>query len=111
LELTAAHGALLRRRERCGARIYADIRVGNHSFDNVIDGGLGIDAEDLESADWVDAPDDLDLLALQIALWKITQIKFDEAVEDYLDHRKAMSSESLCDEFAELTMELYGRHR
>ncbi|MEZ4450026.1 MAG: TldD/PmbA family protein [Nannocystaceae bacterium] len=111
LELSAAHGALLRRRERCGARVYADIRVGNHQFDNVIDGGLGIDAEDLESADWIDAPDDLDLLGLQIALWKLTQIKFDEALEDYLDHRKAMVSEYLRDEVGALTMERLGRHR
>ena len=111
LDLRAAHGALVRGRERTQGRLYADIRVGNHQFDNVIDGGLGDDADDLESSDWVDAPDDLDLLALQVALWKLTQIKFDEALEDYMDHRKAMVSEYLRDEVGALTVEKPHKHR
>ncbi|MCA9637731.1 MAG: TldD/PmbA family protein, partial [Myxococcales bacterium] len=81
------------------------------SFDNVMDGGLGDDAAELESAEWVDAPDDLDLLGLQIALWKLTQIKFDEALEDYWDHKKAMVSEYLRDEVGALTVEKPLSHR
>ena len=111
LDLRAAHGALVRARERTGGRLYADIRVGNHQFDNVMDGGLGDDAEELESSEWVDAPDDLDLLAIQVALWKLTQIKFDEALEDYMDHRKAMVSEYLRDEVGALTVERACKHR
>ncbi|MCA9638891.1 MAG: LysM peptidoglycan-binding domain-containing protein, partial [Myxococcales bacterium] len=93
--LCAAYGALLRDRERVRGRIYCDIRVGNHQFDNLIDGGLDERAEDRESADWSEAPDDLEPQALQISLWKLTQAKFDEALEDYWDHRKAMVSEHL----------------
>ena len=61
-------------------------------------GGLGDGAEERESSDWIDAPDDLNLQALQIALWKLTQLKFDEALEDYYDHKKANLSEFLRDD-------------
>lgn len=105
LRLRAAHGALLRSRESTHATVYADVRVGSHKFDNVIDGGLGDRAEDRESTDWLDAPDDLNLQALQIALWKLTQIKFDEALEDYYEHRKATVSEFLRDEVSAFTRE------
>lgn len=111
LRLRAAHGALLRSREQTQAHLYADVRVGSHKFDNVIDGGLGERAEDRESTDWIDAPDDLNLQALQIALWKLTQIKFDEALEDYYDHKKATLSEYLRDEVSALTRERAVVHR
>lgn len=111
LRLRAAHGALLKSREQTQAHIYADVRVGSHKFDNVIDGGLGDGAEDRESTDWIDAPDDLNLQALQIALWKLTQIKFDEALEDYYDHKKATLSEYLRDEVSALTRERPTIHR
>lgn len=111
LRLRAAHGALLRSREQTQAHLYADVRVGSHKFDNVMDGGLGERAEDRESTDWIDAPDDLNLQALQIALWKLTQIKFDEALEDYYDHKKATLSEYLRDEVSALTRERPVVHR
>jgi hypothetical protein len=81
------------------------VRVGDHGFDNVMDGGLSVDAEERESADWLLAPDDLDPAALRVALWKLTEIKLDEACEDYYDHQKAMVSEYLRDETAAFTRE------
>lgn len=105
LRLRAAHGALLRSREATQATIWTDVRVGSHKFDNVIDGGLDDPSDDRESSDWIDAPDDLNPQALQIALWKLTQIKFDEALEDYYEHRKAMVSEYLRDEVGAFTRE------
>jgi predicted Zn-dependent protease len=105
LELRAAYGALLRSRERRRARVYADVRVGNHRFDNVIDGGLGTRADERESAEWLDAPDDLDPTALQVGLWKLTQIKYDEALQDYYDHKKALVTEYLRDEVEAFTRE------
>lgn len=103
--LRAAHGSLLRDRNRCASRVYADVRVGNHRFDNVYDGGLETNAAERESADWLDAPDDLDPAALRYALWKLSQIKFDEAIEDYYDHRKAEVSEYLRDEVESFSRE------
>ncbi len=111
LRLRAAYGSLLLAREECRARIYCEVRVGDHRFDNVVDAGLTVAAEDRESADWVDAPDDLDPMALRVALWKLGQIKFDEALEDYYDHKKAQVSEYLRDEGDALTRESALEHR
>ena len=98
LRIRASYGSLNRSREATSASVYVDCRVGSHKFDNVVDGGLDVRAEERESADWIDAPDDLNLAALQVTLWKASQIKFDEALQDYYDHRKALVSEYLRDE-------------
>lgn len=111
LRLRAAYGSLLRSREDRRARLYCEVRVGDHHFDNVVDAGLAVQADERESADWTDAPDDLDPMALQVALWKLGQIKFDEALEDYYDHKKAMVSEVLRDEVDALTREPPLTHR
>ncbi len=105
LRLRAAYGSLVRVRPRKRSAIYCEVRVGDHRFDNVVDAGLDVDAEERESADWVVAPDDLDPGALQIALWKLGQIKFDEALTDYYDHKKALVSEYLRDEVDAFTHE------
>lgn len=98
VRLRAMYGSLSRSRETTHSTVHCDLRVGSHRFDNVLDAGLDLHAEDRESADWVDAPDDLNLAALQVGLWKLSQIKYDEALADYYDHKKAMVSEYLRDE-------------
>ena len=110
LLLEAAYGSLLRKRDREQGTLQVDVRVGSYEFDNVIDGGLHGEEGERESADWSIAPDDLDPVALRCALWKLTQLKFDEALEDYYDHRKAMVSEYLRDEVASFTREPGCRH-
>ena len=55
LRIRAAYGSLVRSRETTSAQTFADIRVGSHKFDNVIDGGLDTRADERESADWIDA--------------------------------------------------------
>jgi TldD protein len=110
LLLEAAYGSLLRRRNREQGTLSVDVRVGSHEFDNVLDGGLDGDAHERESAEWMIAPDDLDPMALRCALWKLTQIRFDEALEDYYDHRKALVSEFLRDEVQSFTREHPVRH-
>ncbi len=93
LHIRAAHGSLLRARERTAGQLYTECRVGSHRFDNAIDGGLDQRAEERESADWVDAPDDLNLQALQVCLWRLSQLKYEEALEDYYEHKKSLVSE------------------
>ncbi|PRP91963.1 protease TldD [Enhygromyxa salina] len=110
LLIEAAHGSLLRRRDKLRGRLEVEVRVGSHEFDNVFDGGLDGDQSERESADWLLAPDDLEPMALRCALWKLTQMKFDEALEDYYDHRKAMVAEYLRDEVASFTREQATRH-
>jgi len=98
LRVRAAYGSLLRSRESTSASVFTDCRVGSHKFDNEMDGGLDVRADERESADWTEAPDDLNLAALQVTLWKLSQLKYDEALQDYYDHRKALVSEYLRDE-------------
>jgi predicted Zn-dependent protease len=98
LRLRGAYGALTRDRHARRNRIFVDVRVGDAKFDNVYDGGLNTEATERESADWVEAADHLDPDVLRVAFWKMSEIKFDEAVEDYYDHQKAAVSEYLRDE-------------
>ncbi len=105
LLLRASHGSLSRERERVRNDLHVDLRIGSHEFDNVMDGGLDGDAAERESADWLQAPDDLDPIELRCALWKLTQMKFDEAIEDYYDHRKTLVAEYLRDEVESFTRE------
>lgn len=93
--LTAAHGAILKKRRSVSPQLYVEVRVGDRQFDNVLDGGLDDRADERESADWTDAPDDLDPTALRVALWKLSQIKFDEALQDYYERKKSLVSEFL----------------
>jgi TldD protein len=111
LRLRAAYGSLTRARETTSATLYADVRVGSHAFDNVLDAGLDQRADERESADWIEAPDDLDLAALQVGLWKLGQLRFDEALQDYYDHKKARVSEYLRDEVEAFTYETPIVHR
>lgn len=105
LRIRAAYGSLLRSRASTGAHLHCECRVGSHRFDNVADGGLDAALEERESSDWTEAPDDLNLAALQVALWKLSQIKYDEALADYYDHRKSLVSEYLRDEVDAFTEE------
>ena len=108
--LEAAYGSLVRRLDRERGMLSVDLRVGSHDFDNVLDGGLGEEESERESADWLAAPDDLDPMALRCALWKLTQVKFDEALEDYYEHRKVTVTEYLRDEVSSFTREPALRH-
>lgn len=111
LRLRAMYGSLTRCRESTQSSMYCDLRVGSRKFDNLLDAGLDNRAEDRESADWIDAPDDLNLAALQVGLWKLSQVKYDEALADYYDHKKAMVAEYLRDEVDAFTKEKPLDHR
>jgi predicted Zn-dependent protease len=103
---------MTRRRHARRNRVFAQVRVGSPRFDNVMDGGLGDEEEEeLESFDWIDAPDELSAEALQMALWKLTQLRFDEAQEAYLDHKKARVSEYLRDEVDSFSKQRCVQHR
>lgn len=111
LRIRAAYGSLLRSRHSTNANLFVDCRVGNYKFDNEMDGGLDIRADERESSDWTEAPDDLNLAALQVSLWKLSQMKYDEALADYYDHRKALVSEYLRDEADAFSREVRLIHR
>jgi predicted Zn-dependent protease len=70
--------------------VYCDIRVGNHRYDQVGDGGLYDNDEDLESQNFVKVPvDDRVYEGLIIALWRLSESKFREALVDYNQRESA----------------------
>jgi TldD protein len=78
------------------ASLYCDVRVGSRRVDQVVDGGLrGKNPEDRESYQWLVGPQDLDPDALRYAFWRLTQIRYAEALQDYYDKQKVLVEHDL----------------
>ena len=94
----SSNGSVYRRRSDHTRNIYNDIRVGSYRYDQVTHGGLLDNDDELESTSFIKAPiDDRDHYGLRVALWRLTDVKYREAVADYAN-RKA-SSISTVDQF------------
>ncbi|RMG45115.1 MAG: TldD/PmbA family protein [Candidatus Dadabacteria bacterium] len=80
----ASSGSTYRRRSDQTRNVYCDLRVGSYRNDQVMDGGLLDNDEELESVSHVSVPiDDKCYDGLRIAIWKLTEAKFREALTDY----------------------------
>ncbi len=75
--------------------IYAEVRVGSYRFDQSIDGGLSADLSDRESFNWLEGPIELTPRALRYSLWRLTQLKYEEALQDYYDKKKVLVEQHL----------------
>lgn len=75
--------------------LFADVRVGSYRLDQSVDGCLQTEMGDRESYNWLDAPDDLDPAALRYSLWRLTQQKYGEALQDYYDKKKVLVEQHL----------------
>ncbi len=77
-------GSVYRRRSGHTRNVYFDIRVGNQRYDQVRDGGLNDNDEESESVSHVTVPiDDQNYDGLKLALWRLAETKFKEALADY----------------------------
>jgi len=86
----ASSGSTYRRRSDHTRNVYCDLRVGNYSFDQVTDGGLYDNDDERESYHHVTVPiDEKDYDGLRIALWRLSESKFREALSDYSDRKAA----------------------
>ncbi|MDY0061240.1 MAG: metallopeptidase TldD-related protein [Myxococcota bacterium] len=92
-QVRASYGALYTSREWEHARLLADIRVGNHRLDQVLDGGLHDEHEEGFTAGWTEAPVDLEPRGLRYSLWKLMQRKYEEVLQAYYEKRKVMVEE------------------
>jgi TldD protein len=72
---------------------YAEVRVGDYQMDNTIDGFLENLDNDGPSPDNT-MPTDDDPSALRFALWRLTDIKYKEALRRYLGKRGRMIHEA-----------------
>lgn len=86
----ASNGSMYRRNTDRSRYVYCDIRVGNNRYDQVSEGGLYDNDEELESNNFVKVPvDDRVYDGLIIALWRLSETKFREALVDYNQRESA----------------------
>lgn len=80
----ASSGSVYRVRSDHTRNVYCDIRVGSCRHDQVANGGLNDNDEELESVNYITMPiDDRVYDGLRLALWRLTEAKFKEALSDY----------------------------
>lgn len=92
----ASSGSLHRRNTDQSRYVFSDIRVGSYRYDQVSDGGLYDNDEELDSVNYVKVPvDDRIYDALELGIWRLSESKFREALADY--NRKEVSGVSRVD--------------
>lgn len=86
-------GSVYRRRSDHTRNVYCDLRVGSYKYDQITQGGLHDNDEELESTAHVSVPiDDNDYDGLRLALWRLSDAKYREAVSDFNQKRSASIS-------------------
>lgn len=95
LDVWGRYGAVFNSEPIKSCDLYAEVRLGSHRFDQTIDGSLHADMADRESYNWLVGPQDLDLPAVRYAFWKLTQLKYWEALQEYYEKKKIMVEQRL----------------
>jgi predicted Zn-dependent protease len=95
LSVWGRYGSVFRSEPHRDSDLYAEVRVGSHRLDNMIDGGLTSDLTQRQSASWIDGPEDLDPDVLRYALWRLTQHKYDESLQEYYEKKKILVEQQL----------------
>jgi len=95
LSVWGRYGSVFRSEPQRDSDLYAEIRVGSHRLDNMIDGGLTSDLTQRQSYNWIDGPEDLDPDVLRYALWRLTQHKYDESLQEYYEKKKILVEQHL----------------
>lgn len=95
LDVWGRYGSIFEATRIRNTDLYVDVRVGTYRLDQTVDGSLQAQMEDRESYNWLSGPDDLDPEALRYSFWRLTQLKYGEALRDYYDKRKILIDERL----------------
>ncbi len=95
LSVWGRYGSVFRSEPQRDTDLYAEVRVGSPRLDNTIDGGITADPTQRQSLNWVEGPEDLDPEVLRYALWKLTQHKYDEALQEYYEKKKILVEQKL----------------
>ncbi len=77
----AQYGALVAQESRRRRHCFADVRVGSYQRDQLQEGGLTENPEELESYNYVRIPYQADSLGIEHALWRLVDSKYREAIE------------------------------
>ncbi len=95
LSVWGRYGSVFRSEPHRDSDLYAEVRVGSHRLDNMIDGGITSDLTQRQSFNWIDGPEDLDPDVLRYALWRLTQYKYDESLQEYYEKKKILVEQHL----------------
>lgn len=85
--------------------LYSEVRVGSYRFDQTIDGGLSTDLAMRESFKWSRGPKDPAPDAVRYSFWKLSQLKYWEAVQEYYEKKKILVDQHLRHEGASFSKE------
>lgn len=86
----AAAGSTFRTRNDRTRNVLCDLRVGSYRYDQTTKGGLSEEDHDLESTKHINVPVDSRFFGgLRLALWRLTESKFREALRDYSNKESA----------------------
>jgi TldD protein len=89
----ANNGALYRQRAEPSRFAYCDLRVGSYAFDQTTDGGLKDNDDNDESYRYITMPcSTFNAQAFADSLWKLSEIKYREALTDYSDKKSSSIS-------------------
>lgn len=92
-ETWASCGSVHKRKSGQDRNVYCDLRVGSYKYDQVANGGLKEHDEDLDSNNYTTVPiDDGNYDGLRMALWRLTEAKFREAILDFNERISAKIS-------------------
>lgn len=75
--------------------LYAEARVGSYRFDQTIDGNLNRDLAELDSYQWTEGPEELKPEVLRYCFWRLTQLKYWEALQDFYEKKKILVDQRL----------------
>jgi TldD protein len=95
LSVWGRYGSVFRSEPQRDADLYAEIRVGSHRLDNMIDGGITGDLTQRQSFNWIEGPEDYDPDVIRYALWRLTQHKYDESLQEFYEKKKILVEQQL----------------
>ena len=111
LNIWGRYGSVFHEEDYLSNSLYAEVRVGSHDFDQMVDGGLSSNLADRDSFDWLEGPHDFDPDATRYALWKLTQLKYEEALQDYYEKKKILVEQHLKQEGPSFSQEARIRYK
>lgn len=95
LRIWGRYGSIFQTARSRDSDVYVECRVGSHRLDQSLDGGLSSDLASRDSFNWVAGPEEPRPDTVRYALWKLTQLKFEEALQDYYEKKKVLVEQTL----------------
>ncbi len=87
---SSGSGSVYKRKNDQERIVFNDLRVGSYRYDQTVDGGLTDNNTESESHQYVNVPiDDSNYDGLSLALWRLSESRYREAVSDY-NHKNAL---------------------